>query len=59
VEFLEFLGRIANLKYKSEMDKNLTEKIEMLLYDIFLKFELKLNEDTVQPEEYSESDHDY
>ena len=59
VEFLEFLGRLAWLKYKQEKDWSFKEKCEALFDEIFFKFELERNEVTVDIQEVSESDNDY
>jgi len=59
VEFLEFLGRLAFLKYKLEKDWSFKEKCEALFDDIFFAFSLERNEVTVDIQEVSESDNDY
>jgi len=59
VEFLEFIGRMANVKYKSMQDDALSVKIEYLLDDLLAHFNLTRNDVNVQVEEISESDNDY
>ena len=58
VEFLEFLGRVAHMKYKGT-ELTLTEKLEQLLDDIFFAYGLERNEVTIEVQEVSESDNDY
>ena len=58
VEFLEFIGRLANVRDKNS-DSPLELKIENLLDDIFSHFGFNRNEVNVQLEEISESDDDY
>ena len=59
VEMLEFLGRIANIKYKNNPEMNLATKLEYLLDDIFATFNMYRQEPEVELEEVSESDLDY
>jgi hypothetical protein len=61
-EFLEFIGRIGDLKFKNspEMSGNsLAWKIEMILEDLCPYFGLKKNDVEIEHEENSESDDDY
>ena len=41
VEFLEFIGRCAHLKYMDDVDEPLETKIEMILDDVFPVYGLK------------------
>lgn len=41
VEFLEFIGRVAHVKYITETDLPFDEKLNLLLDDIFPVFNLK------------------
>jgi len=59
VEMLEFLGRIANARYKNNPDWNLATRVEYLLDDLFAPFNMYRQEPEVELEEVSESDNDY
>ena len=59
VEFAEFIGRVADLKYKDSLQLDLGQKIEFVLDDIFLLVDYKRNEKEKFEEECSESDDDY
>jgi len=59
VEFLEFIARLAHLKYRAMADIPLVEKLEMILDDIFFAFGLERNEVITEVVEVSESDNDY
>ena len=61
VEFLEFIGRAADVKYKGSgmASEPLASKIENVLDEIMLPFNLNRSEVEVQIEEFSESDDDY
>ena len=61
VEFLEFIGRIADAKFKhSEMSQNtLTVKIEHILEDLCPAFGLTKKDVNIGVEDNSESDCDY
>lgn len=61
VEFLEFIGRLADMKFKGTNDSTipLKDKIEFILDDIFPVFGLKRNDVEITVEELSESDDDY
>jgi hypothetical protein len=60
-EFLEFIGRVADIKFKhSEMASNsLAWKIEEVLEVLCPDFGLKKNDVDIEREEISESDNDY
>ena len=58
-EFLEFLGRIAEIKYKGMAGATLASKLEFLLDEIFTVYGKTRNEVDVVVEEISESDSDY
>jgi hypothetical protein len=59
VEFLEFLGRLAHLKFKSNVDMTLVQKIEIVLDEVFHGYGLERKEVVIELEEHSESDADY
>ena len=61
VEFLEFLGRIAELYFAgSEMeDLRLWQKLEYLLDELLLIIGVKRIKQVATVEEYSDSDEDY
>ena len=59
VEFAEFIGRVADLKYKDSLQLDLGQKIEFVLDDIFLLIDYKRHEKEKFEEECSESDDDY
>ena len=59
VEFFEYIGRVADVKYKEQVDFNLGQKIELVLDDIFQLVNYKRNEKEFQAEEQSDSDDDY
>ena len=61
VEFLEFIGRCADCKFKGSDDASLplVDKIEHLLDDILPAFGFKRVEVEINVEEKSESDDDY
>ena len=61
VEWLEFIGRISDLKFKGyDMDRSpLVEKIYLVLDDLFQGFGYIRKEIEVHVEEFSESDDDY
>ena len=59
VEFLEFIGRCAHLKYKDLEDVSMPEKLKMLLDELFPTFGLQRKEVEDEEEELSESDPDY
>jgi len=59
VEFLEFLGRVADSKYKGMSEMTLAMKLEFLLDDIFSVYSMTRTEVNVIVEEISESDSDY
>lgn len=61
-EFLEFIGRLADIKFKNsaEMSQNpLAWKIETILEDLMPAFGLPKNDVNIEKEENSESDDDY
>ena len=61
MEFLEFIGRIATLKFRGTNDASipLSQKIEYVLDDMMPPFGLKRNDVEIGVEEHSESDEDY
>jgi hypothetical protein len=59
VEFLEFIGRLAHMKYKNDIDLNLVQKMEIVLDEVFAGFGLERKEVIEVIEEHSESDPDY
>lgn len=61
VEFLEFLGRAADYKYMgSEMESfDLARKIEYLLDELFVPFELQRRPVEQDADNASESESDY
>jgi hypothetical protein len=61
VEFLEFIGRIADIKFRGSADASLplNQKIEFVLDEILPAFSLKRKEVEQTVEENSESDEDY
>ena len=64
VEFYEFIGRLAEIKYKgSFFDGNngqiLAQKIEMILEDLCPAYGLTRNEVNIDVQEQSASDEDY
>ena len=59
VEFLEFIGRLAHIRYKADLESNLSDKMEIILDEVFAGFGLTFNEVLIEIEEYSESDEDY
>jgi len=59
VEFLEFIGRLAHIKFKQNVDMKLEQKIEIVLDNVFAGFGLELKEPNFVVEEHSESDDDY
>ena len=59
VEFLEFIGRLAHSKYKADDNLTLAQKIEFLLDDIFLAYNMSRNDVEITIEEISESDDEY
>ena len=61
IEFIEFIGRIADLKFKgtSEETTPLNEKIEIILDDMLPAFNLTRKDVDIKVEEHSESDDDY
>jgi len=59
---LEFIGRLAFLKFKNSSDMaslSLAQKIEYLLDDLMAAFSLTRNDVNIEIEEFSESDDDY
>ena len=60
-EFLEFLGRLADDRYKDgdEWNKPLVWKIEQVLEEIIPAFGLKKNDVRINLDEDSMSDDDY
>ena len=61
-EFLELIGRVADIKFKNtgEMEGiSLAQKIENILEELFPAFGLTKNEVNFVQEENSESDDDY
>lgn len=58
-EFFEFLGRIAHIKCKANIDWTYAQKVEYILDDIFAAFKLERYEAEVEVIEISESDNDY
>ena len=58
VEFLEFLGRCAYAKFTEEED-HISEKLKMLLDELFPSFGVTRIEVEEEEEEMSESDPDY
>ena len=62
VEFLELIGRIADVKFKgTETDKSLSlaEKIEFVLEDILTIVDVRRKDVKITVDEQSESDDDY
>ena len=63
VEFLEFIGRIAHIRFKNasqEMaSQPLAQKVEFILDDLMAGFNLTRQEVNIEVEEFSESDEDY
>ena len=61
VEFLEFIGRLADFKFEgSELESlGLGEKIEHLLDELFIPFEYTRKPVSNEVEEISESDSEY
>jgi hypothetical protein len=61
VEFIEFIGRLAHIKFKgtSESQLPLATKIEVVLDDIMFAFGMTRNDVNIAVEEFSESDDDY
>ena len=59
VEFLEFICRIAHIKFKGSTDLTLLGKIEFLLDELFAAFEKQRNDVNIEVEEISESDDEY
>ena len=58
VEFLEFIGRCAYAKCTDE-EEHISEKLKMLLDEIFPSFGVVRIDVTEEEEENSESDPDY
>ena len=59
VEFLEFLCRMAHLKFKGNTDLNLVQKLEFLLDELFAAYTMQRHEVNIEVEEISESDDEY
>ena len=63
VEFLEFIGRLAHIRFKNSSQEMaaqpLTTKVELILDDLFQGFGLTRNDVNIEIEEFSESDDDY
>ena len=59
VEFLEFVGRCAYIKYIDEEELSMVEKLKMLLDELFPTFGVQRIEVEEEEEELSESDPDY
>ena len=61
VEFLELIGRIAQLKYKSSAlhSLDLVNKIELILDEVLALVEVQRKPVNIQHDEESESDDDY
>ena len=59
VEFAEFVGRVADAKYKETLEYDLSQKIEFVLDDIFTVVNHTRNERDFVAEEQSNSDSDY
>jgi len=59
VEFLEFLCRMAHLKFKGNTDLTLVQKLEFLLDEIFAAYNFQRHDVNIEIEEVSESDDDY
>ncbi len=61
-EFLEFIGRISDIKFKNapELASNpLAWKIDQVLDEIMPSFGLVKNDVAIKQEDFSESDDDY
>lgn len=62
VELLEMIGRVAEVKFRTtemEHQLNLAQKIEFVLDELFVPFELKRRDVKIIVDEQSESDDDY
>ena len=63
VEFLEFLGRLAHMRFKNSSpelaSQPLVNKLEFILDDLMTGFSLTRNEVNIESLEFSESDDDY
>ena len=59
VEFQEFLGRCAYIKYKEVTDMTMDERLIAVLDEIFPLYGLVRKEAEDEEEEFSESDPDY
>ncbi len=58
VEFLEFIGRLGDLRFR-ELQQSLSWKIENILEVLIPAFGLKKNDVNLDVEENSQSDDDY
>ena len=58
-ELCEFLGRVADIKYKDQTNFTLGQKIEFVLDDIFRLINYRRNEKNLEADEVSDSDSDY
>ena len=58
-ELNEFIGRVADLKYRDQSSFTLGQKIEFVLDDIFKLVQFKRVEKNLEEDEQSESDSDY
>ena len=59
VEFLEFVARVSDLKFKSMPDTSLAQKIELFLEELCPAFGLTKQDVNIENDENSESDDDY
>ena len=58
-EFCEFVGRVADVKYKEQTEYSLAKKIEFILDDMFKLVNYKRKEIDDVDDEVSASDSDY
>lgn len=61
VEFLEFIGRVAEMKYRNSdlEDLSLAQKIEFILDDMLAMVDVKRRDVNIVIDELSESDDEY